>query len=346
MRLPDGYDFANRKRSEKTIDCPFEMSLVLKKGSPVLEIETKFENTARNHRIRLVVDTGILSDESFADIPFDIVSHPVEAAYPDTMSDVHPNTSFAAIMHPASSTQEKLFSDAAIIYPATGSDDKASAEFVESSKTGGIAVFTTGAHEYEHLSNKRSMLAFTLVRATGHIQMGADLNPGGGSQWSVPENQCLRVLKNRFGIHCFPGDGLSSLPALAQAFRVQVQTTFASCDAKKFSGGRFAIQGSSMPEFYYLPDLHPELKIKDNKSIVKVEGTGVLVTALKKSEDKKGFVLRMVNMNDTPAKIQVGFDGAISRTTLSETTAKSLGRTLVGDTLRPKEIASFLLETN
>lgn len=310
MILPKEYDFAGRKRSDEMVVCPFVLTLSLKKNSNVLEVETCFTNNIKNHRTRLLVDTGIVSDESLADIPFDIVRHDINPSYPDTMSNVHPNTSFAAI---------------------------------EASSKSGIAIFTTGEHEYEHLIGRRSTLAFTLVRSTGVISQGADLNPAGGKQWSVPGNQCLREMKSRFGIVEVNGE-ISDLPSRSLAFRLPVQAVFSSCDTRKFAGGRSAVQGSTLEEFYYLPDIHPEVKIKDNKSIVKIEGNGILVTALKKTENRNGFVLRIVNMNENPTKVRISYGGTMSKSDISEKKSEYIGENDITVDLRTKEIATFILD--
>lgn len=345
MILPVEYDFPNRKRSSTRVLCPVELTLILKKGSDILEIGTNIQNTVKDHRIRLLIDTGIYSNESIADIPFDIVTRDINPRYPDTMSDVHPATSFAAIINRGNSNATN---PAAIANQEHS--DKSNHEQSEKSRLTqksideGIAIFNTGSHEYEHLIDKQSTLAFTLVRSTGVISMGADLTPGGGEQWNVPGNQCLRVLDNRFGLHLFQSSKIADLPARALAFRAPIKATFTSCDDKKFAGGRFAIQGSSVEEFYYLPDLHPSLEIKDNISIVKVQGEGIMVTALKKSENKDAFVLRIVNMNEVPAPVLIKFDGIISKSILSEVSADLAGEGEVVIDIKPKEIATYMLQ--
>jgi alpha-mannosidase len=347
MTLPKEYDFAARKRSCEKVLCPVELSLTLKKNSSVLEMETHFLNNIKDHRTRLLVDTGIVSDESMADIPFDIVKHDINPSYPDTMSDVHPNTSFAAITTSSDDTNQPITDSQTVTSVCLESAESTKCATSKSTEfagiTRGIAVFTTGEHEYEHLIDRRSTLAFTLVRSTGVITQGADLNPACGSQWNVPGNQCLRELKSRFGLAEFNGD-VSSLPVRSLAFRMPMQAIFSSCDTRKFAGGRSAVQGSTLEEFYYLPDIHPEVKIKDNKSIVKIEGNGILVTALKKAEDRSGFVLRIVNMNDTPAKARISYYGTISKSDLSEKSSEYLGVNDITIDLRTKEIATYFLD--
>jgi alpha-mannosidase len=331
MDLPAEFDFAADRRSAATVPCPVALTLTLDRQSPIVKVTVSFANAAKDHRLRLLVDTGIRSAASFGDIPFDIPVHDIRPACPTTHSNVHPNTSFAGI----------------------GEGRR------------GVAVFTYGNHEYEHLPTPwdevseeqkedvdlrndpaGSVLAFTLVRSNAFIMIGGDNKSGGGPQWDVPGNQCLRVIRSEFGITAYHGDR-SVLAAQAQAFRVPAKAVFASCDAKKFAGGRFAMQGSTLNEFYYLPDLFPTLVLPDNRPVVDVQGENILVSAFKKAHDGDGFVLRLVNMNDVPEAVSVGFDGCIADSAMDERSGTVLsdgddGMTLLL-TLKAKEIRTLFL---
>lgn len=289
MCIPAKLDFKAKCRSTDTIECPITLDLTLDKASSVLKVDVSMLNNAKDHRMRLMVDTGIASDISFADIPFDIVEHNIEPEYPATYSNVHPNTSFAGIQ----------------------------------GENVGTAIFTYGNHEYEHISSRNSVLAFTLFRSTGFISMGENYEPGSGPQWEVPGNQCLRKIKGSFGISGFTGEK-AELAKSALAFRVPVHASFASCDKKKFAGGRFAIQGSDNPKFYYLPDIYSETKIKDNISAVEVNGNGILVTAFKKSNYENNFVIRAVNLCSVGQTITVRFDGRVIKCSMKEQDDKEI----------------------
>jgi hypothetical protein len=274
----------------------------------------------------LLVDTGIRSSVSFGDIPFDIVVHGIRPEFPLTTSNVHPNTSFAGI-----------------------EDGR-----------GGIAVLTYGNHEYEHVASSGtaagpdgkdqgssgSVLAFTLVRGNPYIMVDGSGKSGGGPQWDVPGNQCLRPIAGEFGITAFSGDK-SLLADEALAFRVPAKAVFASCDSKKFAGGRFAMQGSTLDEFYYLPDRYPALAIPDNQPVVDVKGTGIVVSALKKAIDGEGFILRLVNMSGSEQTASIGFAGSIAAGSMNEDMGAALKADeqdgMVKVTMRAKEIATFHL---
>ena len=310
MDIPKEYDFANRKRCDEKIPMEVSIEITADEGSDVLKIETSFNNIIKDHRARLLVDTGIASNVSFADIPFDVIFHDVTPQYPDTMSDVHPNTSFAGIKN----------------------------------QTEGVAIITCGTHEYEHLKDKKSILAFTILRANGFITMGNDYKSPVGPIWEVPGNQCLRQLKSVFGITEISGDE-TKLPAKSLAFRAPVKAVFASCDQKKYTGGRFAIQGSSLAEFYYLPDLYPELVIEDNMPIVGVKGEGIVVSALKKAEKGDTFILRLINMSNKKQELTIQYKGKIKKSNLAEEDIhESISSEDIYTTeIKQKEIATFIL---
>ena len=312
MEIPKSYDFKNRKRDDEKVTIPVKLKLTLEKASDVLKTEIKLNNTAKDHRMRLLVDTGIVSDISFADTPFDIVERDITPQYPDTMSDVHPNTSFAGIR----------------------------------SESEGVVVYTNGNHEYEHLKDTKSVLAFTLLRANGYITMGDNYESPVGAQWDVPENQCLREISTSFGMEFFDCS-LGVLATKSAIFRTPVNVVFASCDEKKYAGGRFAIQGSTNPEFYYLSDLYPDMKIPDNKSVVEIKGDGIAVTAFKMMHTgERNFILRLLNMNSTAQEVKINYMGKISIGNMLEDITAVLDKPDKGKhvlQMRGKEIITLII---
>ena len=134
LRLPAAYDFDKQERSAEQVDCPVTLTLVLKGHSPVAELIYAVDNRARDHRLRLLVRTGILTEESAADIPFDVVYHTDADHFPGTSSRVLPNTSFAAL---------------------------------KTADTG-TAVLTTGQHEYEHMGDSQLKTSIKKRPTTHH----------------------------------------------------------------------------------------------------------------------------------------------------------------------------------
>ncbi len=133
LPLPESYDKQQNKRTQQIQNTRVVLTVSVKPNQPYAEVDYHIENLSQWHRLRIVVNTGLKSAVSTADIPFDVVTRGEEAHCVATQSKVLPNTSFA---------------------------------YLQNEKTG-FGVLTQGAHEYEHL--EESKLAFTVVRATGGI---------------------------------------------------------------------------------------------------------------------------------------------------------------------------------
>ena len=308
LPLPKSYDFAASRLAEETVDCPASLRLSLERGRPYLEIGYEMQNQAKDHRTRLLVRTGVKAAESLADIPFDRVAHGKEDQCPLTVSPVLPNSTFAMLQGDG----------------------------------GGAAVFTAGAHEYEHLEG--GVLAFTLLRATGVISRNSDGRFTNGDTWLAPENQCLRAMEGRLAAAFFaPGEDHRAF-ALAKTFRVPVLAWGTACDFRKFSGGRPAVQDSGLAELFYLPDQNPGLQVPHRQSLARVEGPGLAVTALKRAEDGQGLILRVVNLSDQPVEGSIACKGTLIPASLNEEARGEPCQDQLRRRFGPKEIFTLRIQ--
>ena len=311
LAVPRYYDFQAMRRSDETVSCPVILTFTLASHEEFVNIEYSVENHAKDHRIRLLVHTGLRSRVSFADSAFDIRQYDDSSHFAATKSRVLPNATFAAL-------------------EAAGS---------------GVAVFTIGEHEYEHLADD-TVLAFTLVRATGFISQNySTFHFSSGYHWKVPENQCLRTVSGRIGISLYAGSLISAgIPIRAKAFRNPLAGFFTSCDRKKFSGGRTAVQDTRLEEIFYLPDPYEIVKIPDGESFVRATGEGLLLTAVKKAENGVDTVLRYVNLSEKTVESTLSVKGMIYQTNLEEVGLTCLGRNEVNVVFGPKKILTFLIK--
>ena len=310
MVLPADYNFDTKLRSSETAVSTLILDLTLRKGRPFAEVDYTLDNASKNHCLRLCLDTDISPVESYADSPFDVVRRVNSTHYPTTPIKVEPNASFAALQE--------------------STDDPAGK---------GFAVFTVGAHEYEHPENQLNRLAMTLVRSTGVIDQG------GTENWITPGNQCLRTMTGRLGLCPFTGDLKSAdVPNMALSFRAPLLGYASACDSRKFAGGRPCVQDTSLAEFFYLPDTHPQVAMESNRSAITVKGQGTAVTAFKLSEDESGLILRLFNYTEAPAQVVVESPGRIFRTRLDEVPRKFLGNDSITVTLGAKEILTLYLQ--
>lgn len=130
--------FKERKggRSKNTVELTIETYVSLDKHGKGVKIKTVFDNRAKDHRVRIMVPTGIDSKVHSADSVFELV----------TRNNCHN----ACWDNPSACEHEQGF---------VSIDDGES----------GIAVANIGLYEYEMLPDMNNTLAITLLRATGEI---------------------------------------------------------------------------------------------------------------------------------------------------------------------------------
>lgn len=133
MELPAGFDHAAGRRTRETAVSEVVLELGLSREAKTLEIAAEVDNHSENHRLRLVINSGIRSDMAAASIPFDVVQRNRKNDLQGAHNNDHPNNGFVDI------------SDGAC----------------------GLAVLTQGVYEYNHLKREQGKIAFTLLRATG-----------------------------------------------------------------------------------------------------------------------------------------------------------------------------------
>ena len=54
-----------------------ETKLTLERNAAGLKIKTTIVNTAKDHRVRVLIPTGLVSDKHMADSPFEVVRRPI-----------------------------------------------------------------------------------------------------------------------------------------------------------------------------------------------------------------------------------------------------------------------------
>ncbi|AQQ70157.1 Mannosylglycerate hydrolase [Limihaloglobus sulfuriphilus] len=136
MMIPDRADHAARDRSHSRVELPVEMYLTLRKDSNALEIKTVIENTAKDHRLRIMMPTGVKTDYAYADGPFDVLKRSL--LWDDTKDNMEE-------YHPYKPMQRFV----------TLSDDSR-----------GFSFISKGLGEYEVIDDSDRTLAITLMRTS------------------------------------------------------------------------------------------------------------------------------------------------------------------------------------
>jgi len=82
LRIPEEFRFDRMTRSERRVDLEIDTRISLRPGQPHLEIETRVDNIADDHRLRVLFPSGARTDTYLADAAFDVVERPI-ALRPD-----------------------------------------------------------------------------------------------------------------------------------------------------------------------------------------------------------------------------------------------------------------------
>lgn len=69
MRLPEALNEDRTARSSRLVACPVTLTLRLHAGEPFLRASWQIENRARDHRLRMLVRTGLDADATTALYP-------------------------------------------------------------------------------------------------------------------------------------------------------------------------------------------------------------------------------------------------------------------------------------
>lgn len=182
VTIPESADLNEQRRERTTIDCIIATRITLKDNDPTLYCETRLENKAKYHRLRVLFQSNLETETAYADSPFDVVQRP--ARPPEQWEDAawqHPLRSFAAIEQGQQ----------------------------------GLAIFTRGLHEYELTNSESGTLALTLLRCVGQMSRGKEC-----FRWfDTPDAQCLGTHAFEFAIHIYAApQGRLELPRRAELF--------------------------------------------------------------------------------------------------------------------------------
>ena len=307
LRLPAAYDAMTHRRTAETVDCPVWLELSLEERR--IDIRYRIDNRACDHRLRLLVRTDIAADRAVSDAPFDVVERQDDWREVPGYAPEWPVSSFALLQD-----GEK-----------------------------GLAILTEGQHEFEHLPENRA-LALTLLRATGTISCNMETMRTGSDEWLSPGGQCQRKLTGRAALYPYEGDYIGAdVAGEARRFRTPLLTHFAPVDTRKFTGGRPAVQDTTIGELFFRPDPYAGLRLPDNGSLLRVEGRGVQMTACKADETGSGWILRLVNLDSEPTAARVSAPVSFWSSRLDETRGGYLGEKTIIVPLRPKEIRTLWL---
>ena len=175
LRLPAGIRRDRKRRMRRKVDCPVRVLVTLRHGSPLVEMETVFDNRARDHRLRALFPAAIATDAIVSDGHFYTNRRPIDQPegkdWLQPPSGTHPQQEFS------------LLEDAA----------------------GGLALLCRGLPEIAAVRDEagRAGLALTLLRAVGWLSRD-DLPTrrcrNAGPTLATPDAQCPGERRFRYAL--------------------------------------------------------------------------------------------------------------------------------------------------
>jgi len=263
--------------------------------------------------------------------------HRLRMIFPsDVATDIsHASAQFDVVNHPikvAPVPDEAWVEDAPTTFPQQDWVDLSDGKY-------GMCIINQGLPEYEVLNTEQHEIAITLLRAVGYLGAGSDLMSaavGAGPNIATPEAQIQRRLT--FSLSILPHRGNW------QSAEVWRQAMSHNNPPRGFTTGM--VKNQTVFSSKILPA---------RESFLTIEGSNVILSALKKSEQGEGLILRLYNPSENfsqamihlpfvPAKIElVGLDELL-RVAMTEQTNPTIERETIRLTLGPKKIITLRIE--
>jgi len=200
LELPESIEADRRERSGRVVPCQCEALITLRTGSRIVEIETRFDNQVRDHRLRVQFPAEVRTDKIESEGQFFINSRPVKvspkADWAQPPTGTYPQQGFSAV---------------------TGADR-------------GLAVLNRGLPEVAPLVDQGGLvgLSLTLLRSVDWLSRD-DLPTrkcaNAGPTLYTPDALCLGMRTYRYGVMPVNGNLIDSdLSAESDRYRCPVLT--------------------------------------------------------------------------------------------------------------------------
>lgn len=175
MKVPAELNRLTKQRSQEEAELEILSKISLHKGVPRLNVRIEVNNTAKDHRLRVLFDSGFRPKKSHAGSQFDVVQRDV--ALPDTSRWLEPHTG---------------------THPHHGFVS------VENGKRG-LGVLTFGLTEYEVFDHPTGAIAITLLRSYGYPKMSGLGREDRVVREGNEGSQCLGKQNYDIGLYFYSG---------------------------------------------------------------------------------------------------------------------------------------------
>lgn len=319
LKVPSDLD----KRKSGVLDeqIPIVSQIVLDTCSQAINFNVEIDNNAKDHRLRVLFNTMIKSDHSYADTQFGIIKRGIDIF--DQLKD---------------NSKEPWKEVPVNIEPMLSM-----VELNDGNR--GTALLTKGIKEYQIIGDENDTIALTLMSTTGVL--GKDnllLRPGRASGISnttvyTPSAELLGRLQFEFALYMHEG-GIEN--SRAQVLAKELNSPVISYEDQNLCTFRHRLdrfelnaENIEMPEAFSLFEL-------DNN---------LILSGLKKAEDGRGYIIRVSNpglekINPVPLKFNIKVD--LVETNLSERLVGSLKTGSIFDlgTFNPCQVKTFRVNPN
>lgn len=272
LEVPRSLDPGDKARSEGTVMLPITSRMTIYSDLKRIDFKTEIENTARDHRLRVLFPTGIESQHSYAETQFGTIVRRNERE--------------------AKNWKKKGWKEKPLpIY--------AQQRFVDiNDGERGLAVLNRGLPEYEIY--KDSIIAVTLVRSVGRMgKRDLLVRPGrySGISLPTPDAQCPGRQTLEYAILPHAGDvdegrvaeAAADFDAPALAVQNEIRPQRLLSKDRLISG-----LGSIETLTSHVRDQMEALEMIDRRLLTCSNET-LLISAFKKAEDDKAVIVRLYN---------------------------------------------------
>lgn len=276
-------DLDERANKKVSVNLPVKLEIGLKKGSKVIDFNVIVDNKGLSHRLCILFDSNLSTKFNYADQQFGIIKRPnvyekemklyLEGLGNKKEVDTTKIIELANWANDQSTWQEPPISIEPTQSYVSLTDEKR-----------GIAVIPQGVREYEVIGEQGNIIRLTLFRTYGF--MGKEnlvYRPGRASGEKVIETKDAQLLKEmnfQLGFTTYTGDiNDSDIDTLSKKYNTPVQVY----EYADFLNGRLIFAQEDVEQVL---DSKKSLFETDNK---------LVVSAIKKCENRKGYIIRLYN---------------------------------------------------
>ncbi|WP_252178078.1 glycoside hydrolase family 38 C-terminal domain-containing protein [Endozoicomonas sp. 4G] len=317
IELPEA--IAGQMRSSTLKKLPYSLQISLENNG-LLQCRLQVDNTCKDHRLRVRINTGIQATTSFADTPFGCIERPVRQTEMDNWQALGWNEEPTGI------------------YPMLNivnlHDDQSS-----------VTAFTRGIKEYEITGDQGQFIELTAFRSVGWLgKPELQRRPGkaSGNEYRyipTPDSQLLQSLECEFAISLDTQFHFAELRKRQQNWTTPV-LHYQKQELNRFTG----------PLKYFVSNRMRRELDSEFQLFSKIELSDQLVSSLfKLADDGRSYILRLLNAsNEQRVSATIEFNTAPKRLTETDLTERSqlavFDNTIDLDTMKPGEIKTFLIE--